>query len=246
VVRDEAGKTSIKLGRNPSVLTDREVQVLKITKADGDELAAVLFAYATHSTAMGPKNYLISGDVHGLAEQFVEKHLGKGVAALAFAGASGDIDPWYRVLPDFNTTNGWVPEPVLMGTMLGEEVVHTLSGIQKLKIGGPVRTIFKTLELPSKPENNRPPVAFNITVGRVGDIAFVGLGGEVFNEIGKAIKSGSPFPHTIVITHCNGAAGYLPPKQYYPEGGYEIQTSPFAPAAAELVVHEVGRLLREL
>ena len=83
-------------------------------------------------------------------------------------------------------------------------------------------------------------------MGRVGDVAVVGLGGEVFNEIGKAIKTASPFPHTLIITHCNGTAGYLPTKEAYPEGGYEVETSPFAPEAAEKVVKEAVRLLGEL
>jgi hypothetical protein len=80
----------------------------------------------------------------------------------------------------------------------------------------------------------------------VGDVAFVGLGCEAFNEIGKAIKSASPFPHTLVFTHCNGSAGYLPVEGCYAEGGYEIQTSPFAPAAANAVIEETVRLLREM
>ena len=45
VVQDNTGKTKTVLGRNPSLLTDREVQVLKITRTDRDELAGVLFAY---------------------------------------------------------------------------------------------------------------------------------------------------------------------------------------------------------
>jgi hypothetical protein len=61
-----------------------------------------------------------------------------------------------------------------------------------------------------------------------------------------AIKAGSPFKHTFVITHCNGAAGYLPPKHLYVEGGYEIKTSPFAPQAAEKVVKQVVTMLHEL
>jgi neutral ceramidase len=252
VVRDAAGKTRIQLGRNPSLLTDREVQVLRISRADTGGLLAVVFAYATHSTAMGPRNLLVSGDVHGLAEQFIEKHLDGEVIAPAFAGASGNIDPWFRVLPKFNTANGWIPEPVLMGTMLGEEVVHVLDGIKKPVASGPIKTAFKTLVLPAKPRAKtdsaaslKPP-EFNISVGRVGDVAVVGLGGEVFNEIGKAIKAGSPFPHTLVITHCNGSAGYLPIKEAYPEGGYEVESSRFGPEAAEMVVQESLRLLREL
>jgi hypothetical protein len=251
VVQDAAGKSKVQLGRNPSLLTDREVQVLRVSRTDTGGVMAVVFAYATHSTAMGPRNYLVSGDVHGLAEQFLEKHLEGGVIAPAFAGASGNIDPWFRVLPKFDTANGWIPEPVLMGTMLGEEVVHVLDGIKKPSAGGPIKTAFKTLVLPGKPRAKADAASgktaeFNLTVGRVGDVAVVGLGGEVFNEIGKAIKAASPFPHTLVVTHCNGSAGYLPTKEAYPEGGYEVESSRFAPAAAEEVVKEALRLLREL
>jgi len=251
-VTDKDGKPQIRLGRNPNVLTDREVQVLKIVRAEKGEPAAVLFAYATHSTSLGAKNYIVSGDVHGLAEQFVEKHLGGGVVAPAFAGASGDVDPWCRVLPEFKTANGWIPEPVLLGTLLGEEVVDVANAIQKFDANGPVRTAMKVVDLPRKTLNEVQAKAarilspFNLTVGRVGDVAFVGLGGEVFNEIGKAIKTASPFPHTIVMTHCNGAGGYVPTKQSYADGGYEVNTSPFLPAAAEQLAQEAVRLLESL
>lgn len=242
----------VKLGRNPAAATDREVQVLKLSRADRDELLAVLFAYATHSTSMGPKNLLISGDVHGLAAQFIEKYLGHGVIAPDFAGASGDIDPWYRVLPTFETANGWVPEPVLQGTMLGEEVVHVLQGIQKPVASAPIRTAIKTVTLPAKagevkdPDVAGRPAEMTISVARVGDVALVGLGGEVFNEIGRKIKAASPFAHTIIITHCNGGAGYLPTAASYPDGGYEVQSSRFGPGADEQVIQEAVRMLREL
>lgn len=251
VVEGAAGPRKIVLGRNPWIVTDREVQVLKLARPAGHELAAVLFAYATHSTSLGPGNYQISGDVHGLAAQFVEKYFGAEVVAPEFAGASGNIDPWVRVLPDFRTNNGWVPEPVLMGTMLGEEVVRVVEGMKRPATNGPITTLLQTIELPGKARgetsaSTNPPVLFNITVGRVGDIAFVGLGGEVFNELGKAIKTASPFHPTFILTHCNGAAGYVPTRPSYVEGGYEVQSSPFAPGAGERIVEEVGRMLREL
>ncbi len=214
----------------------------------------MVFAYATHSTAMGPRNYLVTGDVHGLAAQFLEKYLEGGVVAPGFAGASGDIDPWFRVLPKFRTEKGWIPEPVLLGTMLGEEVAHVLEGMKKPGPGGPIKTAFKTLALPRKQRaainaatgGDQESPEFNLTVGRLGDVAVVGLGGEAFNAIGKAIKTASPFPHTLIITHCNGAAGYLPTKEAYPEGGYEVQSSSFGPGAAEEVVKEAVRPLHEL
>ena len=252
VTQDNTAKPRIVLGRNPWAMTDREVQVLKVARADNRDPLAVVFDYPTHSTSLGPGNYMVSGDIHGLAAQFLEKYLGGDVVTPEFAGASGNIDPWVRVLPDFRTTNGWVPEPVLMGTMLGEEVERVLEGIKNSTANGPMRTAFKTIGLPGKPGSEEQPAdaarpaTINITVARLGDIAFVGLGGEVFNELGKAIKSASPFRTTFVMTHCNGAAGYMPTRPSYEEGGYEVQSSPFAPGAGEQLVEEATRMLHEL
>ena len=248
---DSSGNSSIRLGRNPYGPTDKEVLVMKLAKPDGAVVAS-LFDYATHATCLGGRNLTISGDVLGLAEQFVEKILGEGIIAPAFAGASGNIDPWFRVLDGFNTEPGWIPEPVLLGTLLGEEVVHVFRDIEKLSAGGEIESAFVTLNLPGKArgeleiKKDCPSTPFNISVARVGDIAFVGLGGEVLTEIGMSIKAASPFKFTFVITHCNGAAGYIAPEHLYIEGGYEISSSPFAPKAADMVVKQAVKMLHEL
>jgi len=248
---NSSGNSSIRLGRNPYGPTDKEVLVMKLAKPDGAVVAS-LFDYATHATCLGGRNLTVSGDVLGLAEQFVEKILGEPVIAPAFAGASGNIDPWFRVLDGFNTEPGWIPEPVLLGTLLGEEVVHVFRGIGDLSADGDIKTSFVTLDLPGKArgeleiKKDCPPTPYNISVAKVGDIAFVGLGGEVLTEIGMSIKAASPFKYTFVITHCNGAAGYLPPEHLYVEGGYEISSSPFAPKAADMVVKQAVKMLHEL
>ncbi len=244
-VIDKNGQKQIRLGRNPSGSTDKDVQVLQIREQSGEKPLAMLFAYATHGTSLGSKNLVVSGDVLGLAAQFVEQHLGDGIIAPVFAGASGDIDPWFRVLPEIKTGNGWIPESVLLGTMLGEEVVQTSGKILEFTEAGPIHSIIKTIELPAK-TNPTATLPMTITVARIGNVAFAGLGGEVFHEIGRAIKKASPFPHTFIITHCNGRAGYLVVKEAYPEGGYEVKTTHFAPEAAEIVLQEVTLLLKQL
>jgi hypothetical protein len=247
----DKGESSIVLGRNPYGTTDKEVLVVKVAKADGAPMA-VLFDYATHGTSLGTANLTISGDVPGLAEQFVEKILGSDIVAPIFVGASGNIDPWFRVLPKINEEPGWIPEPVLLGTFLGEEVVTVYRAIQQTNSVDKIATNFVTLQLPAKPPEagstgkKRDNVPLNVTVARIGDIAFVGLGAEVCTEIGMAIKAGSPCERTFVITHCNGAASYLPTKEMYVQDGYEVKTSPFAPQAADIVIRESIRLLHDL
>ena len=250
VVTDKEGKQKVILGRNPSLLTDREVQVLKLSRPRQQSIAGLIFAYDTHSTALGARNNLVSGDVHGLTGQFLENYYGSAVTAAGFAGASGNIDPWYRVLSGFKTNNGWIPEPILLGTLLGEEVVHVIDGIGTVTTNASIKTALKTITLPAKAGDEESTAGstavMNITVARLGDIAFVGWGGEVFNEIGKVVKDKSPFRHTLVLTHCNGAAGYLPTSLSYPEGGYEVQSSHFGPGADEVLIRETLGLLKEL
>ena len=57
---------------------------------------------------------------------------------------------------------------------------------------------------------------------RIGDVAFVGVAGEAFVEIGLAVKARSPIPHTIFLGYTNGCLGYIPTNAAYPAGGYEV------------------------
>jgi hypothetical protein len=247
------GASSIVLGRNVYGPTDKEVLVMKVATPEG-KVKAVAFDYATHATCLGGRNYTISGDVLGLAEQFVEKILGSDVIVPAFAGASGNINPWLRAEVGFDTEPGWIPEPVLQGAFLGEEVVRVYRDINQTGTADKIGTAFVTLQLPAKPpedssaKKSEGPGArpFHVTVARLGDVAFVGLGAEVCTEIGMAIKAASPCERTFVITHCNGAASYLPTKEMYVQDGYEVNTSPFSPQAADIVIRESIRLLHDL
>jgi hypothetical protein len=81
---------------------------------------------------------------------------------------------------------------------------------------------------------------------RIGPLALLSCQGEPFLEISQRIVTDSPFPHTLFSGYSNGAFGYLPTRQAFEEGGYEIEASPFAPAAADTLIAESLRLLHEM
>lgn len=81
---------------------------------------------------------------------------------------------------------------------------------------------------------------------RIGNVALVAIPGEPFTETNQAIVDRSPFPHTLFSGYTNGGFSYIPVCSAYDEGGYEVETSPFAPGAAEVVVEEAVRMLEEL
>jgi hypothetical protein len=78
------------------------------------------------------------------------------------------------------------------------------------------------------------------------DVAVVGLPGEVFVDLGLAIKRASPFPTTLVIELCQDAPGYIPTKKAFVEGSYETINSRIAPGGGEIMVEAAVRLLKAL
>ena len=78
------------------------------------------------------------------------------------------------------------------------------------------------------------------------DLAIVGLPGEVFVELGLAIKKGSPFKTTLVIELTNSHIAYVPTREAFSQGGYETINSRLAPGGGEQMVESALRLLNQL
>ena len=56
---------------------------------------------------------------------------------------------------------------------------------------------------------------------RIGDGLIVTGPGEVFNEVGLAVKERAPGSPTMYCGYTNGAISYFPTAEAYDEGGYE-------------------------
>ena len=80
-----------------------------------------------------------------------------------------------------------------------------------------------------------------ITLGR--QVAWVALPGEIFVELGQAIKQRSPFPTTVVVELANGAIGYVPNQAAYAQGAYEVASARCAEGSGEMLVDAALRLL---
>jgi hypothetical protein len=82
------------------------------------------------------------------------------------------------------------------------------------------------------------PFEAEVQVIALGDqIAFVAFPGEMFTEFGLTLKEDSPFPITITAELANGALGYIPNRQAYPQGAYEVISTRLNPGAGELLMN---------
>jgi hypothetical protein len=77
-------------------------------------------------------------------------------------------------------------------------------------------------------------------------LAIVTLPGEVFVELGLAIKKASPFETTLVIELADDGPGYIPTSKAFAEGSYETVNSRITPGSGEELVKVASQLLNEL
>ncbi|MBE6601512.1 MAG: hypothetical protein E7637_03270 [Ruminococcaceae bacterium] len=85
-----------------------------------------------------------------------------------------------------------------------------------------------------------------VTVLRVGEIGFVGFGGEPFTHYATAVREN--FPGKTVIAACcaNGFQGYLPTAKAFEQGGYEAVSSPFSPNLEEDCTKAAVEILQKM
>ena len=78
------------------------------------------------------------------------------------------------------------------------------------------------------------------------DLAIVALPGEMFVELGLAIKKASPFRHTFIAELANDYIGYVPNRSAYAEGEYEVASARCAAGSGEMLVDAAVKMLKEL
>ncbi|MCP5120486.1 MAG: hypothetical protein GY953_57565 [bacterium] len=105
------------------------------------------------------------------------------------------------------------------------------------------RDLLEKWKQPADPS----PLRVEIQALRIGQLAIVAMPGEPFAEIGVAVKRASPFGFTMFCGYSDGIGGdYLPTADEYAHGGYEVERTPYAPGADQLVIDAASALLEQL
>ncbi|MGP0063301.1 MAG: hypothetical protein ACLQGP_06810 [Isosphaeraceae bacterium] len=103
---------------------------------------------------------------------------------------------------------------------------------------------LKTLDVAAR--QGRPQEVEVQVVALGSELAWVSLPGEIFVELGLAIKQDSPFPRTIIAELANGSIGYIPARRAYAQGNYEVISARCAEGSGERLVDTAVGLLKDL
>jgi neutral ceramidase len=246
--------------REPTEPVDREYATIRLDRADGSVLA-VLFNYACHPVVMGPDNYQYSADYVGAACATVEEQL--KTKCLFLQGGCGNINPYMDKTP---LDQGGVAEMQKMGRGLGELLVRTARETSTQQPAHPslkfsarqvpirVRWDIQDPEVRSvlaKADGNRidyylPKTIKNNTLQCPlttllidGDLALVGMPGEMFVQFQTAIKQHSPVANSFLVGYTNGFYRYFPTIRDAAAGGYGGKTATYVePGAGERLTNE--------
>lgn len=105
-----------------------------------------------------------------------------------------------------------------------------------------VAEAIRMCELEHGPEN----FEINLTGLKIGPVAFVGIPGEPFTDIGVQIKDTPGWKAIMPVCLTNGGLGYFPMKSAFDEGGYEARSSKYKGSVAESIIRGGKELLDEL
>lgn len=202
-------------GVEPDGLYDPAIPVVMIERlpqAESDNYLhprgverVVLFNPAFHPVVLGQDCRLVSADYPGAAARRIKEFLGPGTRAMFLLGASGDTHPLLAT-----QSNPTAVE--VIGTAVGAGVAAALATKRGCK--------------PSTKMDVTTTVMGDLLEVQIlawGDIAFVGVSAECFTEFGMQLREASPFPCTLIATLANGSIGYIPTRDAFDGGEYEVE-----------------------
>jgi hypothetical protein len=261
---------------NPDIVraagpVDPQVRAVFVRGVAGDRPALAIVNFALHLDTTGGTEY--SADYPFYLERSLRASLGEKFTLLFGTGTCGDInhvDVTRKERPKAEEIGSRLAATVLAATQkpvarpslaVRREIVsvplqrYTAEQLAQAredmkKVGTPALPFLKQVEackIVALEMRGGETAPMEVQVFRLApDVAVVGLPGEVFVDLGLAIRQASPFPITLVIELCNDSSGYIPTRKAFAEGSYETVNSIIAPGGGEMLAETAARLLKDL
>ena len=83
-----------------------------------------------------------------------------------------------------------------------------------------------------------------LTVLGIGEVLFVGFGGEPFTKYADNVRAACPDRFVLTSCNTNGSEGYLVTTKAFEEGGYEASSTSFTPGLEESCCEAAVKLLK--
>ncbi len=235
-----------------SKVVDWHAEILRVDDITGTPLT-LLYNFGTHCVDLPPENRLYSADWPYYANLLIKQRAGLSHDPIFFQGSAGNVNP---VNQPFNVkaTNTF-DDAKLTGDRVGQKVAAGAKKLASLKAGpfrGKSQTIALAADDPEKlgdyiwatveERGGNPAVLVDLQVLQLGDLVIFGVPGELFGELGVALKDAVAPRPAWVVNYANDYIGYLPTRKAFQAGGYEAMMMGLSESAGEDVVNALKSL----
>jgi hypothetical protein len=231
---------------------DRELVVVKIVSDRGAPIAGI-WNYAIHGTMLPAVNLRFSGDVMGIASRELERTT--GVPALFVNGAVADVSPSRHGEIETDNAGRELAAAVRSAWDAAAPVTPAALALATARVTLP--SPFLSLRnctaswVPrwlAAPLGAVLPGETELIAGRLGDIGWVTVPGELQSLLGAAIKrAGRPeLARVFVAGLSNGYLGYFLTPADYRRVTYVACASLYGPEAGSRLTQTAEQLIREL
>jgi hypothetical protein len=101
------------------------------------------------------------------------------------------------------------------------------------------------LDLVRRGEGKGRTQPFEVQGIAAGELALLGLEGEIFVDYQLDLESRSPIPATVLCGYANGCVGYVPTAAEFARGGYEVEEAYKVYPAVQMLAPESERIIKE-
>ncbi|MBA2174890.1 neutral/alkaline non-lysosomal ceramidase N-terminal domain-containing protein [Halobacillus locisalis] len=267
------------MGVNEEGAVDRRIGILAIRNQESQKLSGAIVFCTSHPNVLKADSDILSADYPGLTREILEHTLQCPV--IIVQGATGNVNAKYRGSKEAIKQMAYV----LSGHVLTIIPTTEFSPISRLKtisthlkmnlkeIPEPneikrmaaraekqwgVNTDKWLMEMMDKYKHERQQsIDLEIQQFQINEGSFSGIPMEPFSESALEVQYKLNQELSFFGGYTNGYLGYLPPKEAYPFGGYEVELNPVvygpitglwmppAENTAELVVNKVLELYHE-
>lgn len=247
--RERMANGKVKMGVNDAGAVDPRIGLMAIKNKETEQIGGLIIFCTAHPNVLKDESEVLSADYPGRARQFLQESLDCPVVVIQ--GAAGNVNAKHRGSAEALNKMGTILSECIF-KMLPEVQFKPIASLKCATAKLPMR--LKGIPVPQKinaiadltevewgvnTEKWRNALIDMHTQGiaelkidlelqlfQVNEGAFSGIPMEPFVETALELKNAVGNELFFFGGYTNGYLGYLPIKEAYPEGGYEVELNP--------------------
>ncbi|OHX33266.1 neutral/alkaline non-lysosomal ceramidase N-terminal domain-containing protein [Bacillus mycoides] len=247
--RERTSDGKAKMGTNIEGIVDKRIGVLTMRNAETKELVGIVVFCTAHPNVLKGDSDVLSADYPGMTREILEKILNCPV--IIVQGATGNVNAKYRGSQEALKQMAYVLSGhvlTILPTVTYSPIVNlrTISTTMQMKLKDipEIEEIKRMAQLAEKQwgvntdewltivlekykqDVRQLSVDLEIQLFQINDGIFSGIPMEPFSETALEMKESLQNERAFFGGYTNGYIGYLPSKEEYVYGGYEVELNP--------------------